>query len=162
MALVLPAALPRPLLSTTLDTIFSNYQPPTISLLSAPVLTTVAAGLRAALIIDIGWAETVVTGIYEYREVACRRTVRASKLLCQEVLKLLGKIATSARQSLQDNNNDKSEKAFEKIISFEECEEVMCRMAWCRPRRTVISAPKGRPNSNISTANIMSSNPALS
>src|SRR5271167_4839021 len=89
MALVLPSALPRPLLSSILDTIFNNFQSPTISLLSAPVLATVAAGLRAALVVDIGWAETVVNSIYEYREVQCRRSIRASKLLGQEMLKLL-------------------------------------------------------------------------
>lgn len=141
MALVLPTAIPQPLLFTILDTIFSNHQPPTISLLSAPVLATVAAGLRAALVVDIGWAETVVTGIYEYREVACRRTVRASKLLCREMLKLLVAAVEFARDSQQDSDKYQHGKRYEKIVSFEECEEVTSRMAWCRPRRIMTPAP---------------------
>ena len=89
MNLVLPSGLPLPLLSAVLDTLFANFQPPTISLMSAPVLTTVAAGLRSALIVDIGWAETVVTGVYEFREVQCTRSVRASKVFGEAVFKLL-------------------------------------------------------------------------
>jgi actin-related protein len=126
--LILAPDIPLPLLSTMLDTLFSSFQPPTISLLSAPVLTTMAAALRSSLVIDIGWAETTVTAVYEYREVFCRRTVRASKLLGREMLKLLGEAIRS--QSSQDDTPNN------KLISFEECEEVVTRMAWCRPSAT--------------------------
>lgn len=136
MALVLPSMLPQPLLSTILDTIFNNFQPPTISLLSSPVLTTVAAGLRAALVVDIGWAETVITGIYEYREVLCHRTIRASKLLSQEMLKFLGKAVLVANKQLPDESDeseDISDQEYRKLISFEECEDILARIAWCQP-----------------------------
>jgi actin-related protein len=143
MALVLPPMLPLPLLSTILDTIFNNFQPPTISLLSAPVLTTVAAGLRAALVVDIGWAETVVTGIYEYREVLSHRTIRASKLLSSEMLKFLGKALLSVIKQAPENTTDMDEKGYRKIINFEECEEIVARMAWCRPLSKKLAIPKG-------------------
>lgn len=140
---MLPSTLPLPLLSTILDTIFNNFQPPTISLLSAPVLTMVAAGLRAALVVDVGWAETVITGIYEYREVLCRRTIRASKLLGKEMLKFLGKAVLSVTTQTPDQSKDMDENGYRKIISFEECEEIVARMAWCRPSRKKLAIPKG-------------------
>jgi actin-related protein len=142
MALVLPTALPQPLLSTILDTLFNGFQPPTISLMSAPVLATVAAGLRAALVVDIGWAETVITGIYEYREIHCRRTIRASKLLCREMLNLLGAAVLGLRQTEQDNTKDHDEKEYQKVVSFEECEDVVARVAWCRHSENMSTEPK--------------------
>lgn len=140
---MLPCTLPLPLLSAILDTIFNNFQPPTISLLSAPVLTTVAAGLRAALVVDIGWAETVITGIYEYREVLCHRTIRASKLLSKEMLKFLGKAVLSVTKQTPDKPKDMDEREYLKIISFEECEEIIARMAWCRPSKKKLAILKG-------------------
>lgn len=138
MLLVLPPEFPLPLLSTTLDTLFSSFQPPTISLSSVPVLSTIAAGLRSSLVVDIGWAETTCTAVYEYREVQCRRTVRASKRLGREMLRTLAKHIRA-----QSGQGDKSDR---KIISFEETEEVMVRMAWCQP------PPSSQESDDISEA----------
>ncbi|KAG0645240.1 Actin-related 4 [Hyphodiscus hymeniophilus] len=128
MALILPSALPLPLLSTILDTLFINFQPPNVSLMSAPVLTTISAGLRAAMVVDIGWSETTVTGIYEYREVGCNRSIRASKLLGEEMFKLLAQLVdpTAFKDSVEINRERRN------LLSFEECEEVIARMAWCK------------------------------
>jgi len=131
MALILPSALPIPLLSTVLNTLFHKFQPPTISLISAPVAATVSAGLRSGLVIDIGWAETVVTGVYEYREVLSRRTIRASKLLGQEMLKILGDAIKSAESHTQAASQ-RNEEALEDLVSFEECEDIISRTAWCK------------------------------
>ena len=125
MMLVLPPLFPLPLLATVMDTLFRAFQPPSISLGSAPVLATVAAGLRSALVVDIGWAETSVVAVYEYREVCCRRTVRASKRLVREMLNLL---AAEMREYAAQEDRPNT-----KLVSFEECEEVMVRMAWCKP-----------------------------
>ncbi len=130
MNLVLPSTLPLPLLSVVLDTLFTSFQPPAISLMSAPVLTTVAAGLRSALVVDIGWAETVVTGIYEYREVQSTRSVRASKMFGEAMFKLLTDDIRPTR-SQHENTTRKS------LPSFEECEEIAIRMAWCKPGKYV-------------------------
>ncbi|KFZ08361.1 hypothetical protein V502_09397 [Pseudogymnoascus sp. VKM F-4520 (FW-2644)] len=130
ISLVLPPDFPLPLLSTVLDTLFTSFQPPTISLLSAPVLSAVAAGLRSALVIDVGWAETTVTGVYEYREISCRRTVRASRLLGLKMQKVLGRAIKSQLSQHVDEEDDEGDS---KLISFEECEEVVTRMAWCKP-----------------------------
>ncbi|KAE9365973.1 actin-like ATPase domain-containing protein [Stipitochalara longipes BDJ] len=136
MNLVLPSALPLPLLSAVLDTLFTNFQPPTISLLSAPVLTTVATGLRSAMIVDIGWAETVVTGVYEFREVQCTRSVRATKMFGEAMFKLLADDLDPTR-SEQESTEKKSVTKKKNLPSLEECEEIAIRMAWCKPGKHV-------------------------
>lgn len=125
LALALSSTLPLPLVSTVLDTLFNSFQSPTISLLSAPILTTVSAGLRAALVVDIGWAEIVVTAVYEYREVQCRRSIRATKMLGEATYKMLAE----AIGAPEDTKVEVKNKA---LPSFEECEEVMARVAWCK------------------------------
>ncbi|PQE26031.1 hypothetical protein CJF30_00000749 [Rutstroemia sp. NJR-2017a BBW] len=129
--LALPSNLASPLLSIVLNTIFINFQSPSISLFSAPALTTVAAGLRAAMVVDIGWAETLVTGIYEYREVSSSRSVRATKLLGKEMQKTLAESFDPT--ILQHEQEEKREAALQEFMSFEECEEVVTRVAWCKP-----------------------------
>lgn len=123
--LALPPLMPRPLLSSILTVLFGNFQAPSITLMSSPVLSTVAAGLRSALVVDIGWAETTVTGICEYREVHQRKTVRAGKLLTEEMAKLLN---SELNESSSDTDTEKAE------VSFEEAEEVLCRVGWCKTR----------------------------
>ncbi|KAI1002119.1 hypothetical protein K3495_g6081 [Podosphaera aphanis] len=128
-SLILPSILPLPLLSTILDTLFSNFQPPSISLMSAPALATLAAGLRSALVVDIGWAETVVTSVYEFREVDCLRSIRASKMLGKAAFR---KLSTAiSKLSGKDTITD-----FESQPSFEECEEVIERLVWCKTKRS--------------------------
>jgi actin-related protein len=100
--------------------------------MSAPVLTTVAAGLRTALVVDIGWAETVVTSIYEYREVQCRRSIRATKLLAQEMSRVVWTALRQKRQQ-KDVAPYRDETVYQDAISFEECEEIVARLGWCKP-----------------------------
>ncbi|KAI9746158.1 MAG: hypothetical protein M1818_000839 [Claussenomyces sp. TS43310] len=142
LILALPTTLPLPLVSTILDALFHTFQPPTISILSEAMLSTAAAGLRSALVVDIGWAETVVTGVYEYREVLTHRSVRASKLLNEEVLRMIVRAldtsTASNREELKATLEPPSRDVEHlwDVVSFEECEEVMQRMAWCRPVET--------------------------
>lgn len=148
MTLALPSTLPSPLLSTILDTIFTNFQSPNISLHSTPALTTVAAGLRAAMIVDIGWAETIVTGIYEFREVSSNRSIRATKLLGQEMRRLL---ASSCDPKIlqQESSDGQTNVALEEFIGFEECEGIVNRMAWCKP--SINSTSKTTPESGLAS-----------
>jgi hypothetical protein len=119
-----------------MDTFFTNFQSLSISLYHAPTFTTFGAGLRSALVVDIGWNETTVSAICEYREILHRRTVRASKLLCHETLKVLGNACRPAASNQDGNPRLNNEKELEKLISFEECEDVMTRLAWCKPSDT--------------------------
>ncbi|KAK5989081.1 Actin-related 10-like protein [Cladobotryum mycophilum] len=120
--LVLDSAVPIPLLSAVLDLLFKGFQAPMISLMSAATMTTVAAGIRSALVIDMGWKETVVTSVYECREVKCTRTVRGGKFLHAQLYKTLRKLLTG-----KDEDDGK------RVISFTECEDIMHRLMWCRP-----------------------------
>lgn len=134
MVLVLPSTLPLPLLSTIFDSLFNNFQPPNISLMSAPALATVAAGLRSALVVDIGWAETVVTSIYDYREVHCKRSTRATRLHGEEMFKML--VEAIDPVAMEEHSEDSLEK-LQSLLKFEECEEIIARMAWCKPAKKV-------------------------
>ncbi|KAF2846567.1 actin-related protein-like protein RO7 [Plenodomus tracheiphilus IPT5] len=122
--LAMPSRTPHALLSTILDVLFTSFQAPSITLISNPVLCTVAAGLRSALVVDIGWAETVVTAVCEFREVLERRSVRAGKMLSESMAKLLN----------AQLNEDAEPGAPRADISFEEAEEVLTRVAWCKSR----------------------------
>ncbi|KAF2024298.1 actin-like ATPase domain-containing protein [Setomelanomma holmii] len=120
--LAMPPRMPHTLMSTLLDVLFTSFQAPSITLMSNPVLSTVAAGLRSALVVDIGWAETVVTAVCEYREVQERRSVRAGKMLSEDMAKVLN-------AELDDDAETGAPKAG---ISFEEAEEVLTRVGWCK------------------------------
>ncbi|PSN71922.1 actin-like ATPase domain-containing protein [Corynespora cassiicola Philippines] len=138
--LCLPPRMPHPLMSSILDVLFGSFQAPNITLMSSPVLSTVAAGLRSALVVDIGWAETLVTAVCEYREVHERRTVRAGKLLSEEMAKVLN----AELDGESDPNHQKTE------VSFEEAEEVLTRVGWCKSkprsnRRTLYFPARASP-----------------
>ncbi|KAF4121665.1 actin [Geosmithia morbida] len=128
MALVIDSAVPLPLLSTVLDTVFGRFQTPLVSLLSPPSMSAVAAGVRSALVVDIGWTETAVTSVYEYREVKSTRTVRAGRYLLDEVY------AKVLRPLITGSHGEHAAAAAEpqRVISFEESEDIMCRLMWCR------------------------------
>jgi actin-related protein len=120
--LAMPPHMPHALMSTLLDVLFTSCQAPSITLMSTPVLSTVAAGLRSALVVDIGWSETVVTAVCEYREVQERRSVRAGKMLSEAMAKVLN-------AELDDDAGSSAPKA---DVSFEEAEEVLTRVGWCK------------------------------
>jgi actin-related protein len=122
--LALPPKMPHPLISALLDVLFSSFQAPSITLLSSPVLTAVAAGVRSALVVDIGWAETVITAVCEYREVHERRTIRAGKLLSEEMAKVLN-------TALDDEADTASSPA---KVAFEEADEILTRVGWCKSK----------------------------
>lgn len=128
IVLATPPAMPKPLLSCVLTSLFTGFAPhPTgITLVSTPVLAAVAAGLRSALVVDIGWAETTVTALYEYREVHQRRSVRAGRMLSEEMGKMLTREAakTVGRSEPQEVDG----------VSFDEAEEVLTRVGWCFSR----------------------------
>ncbi|KAI1178236.1 actin-domain-containing protein [Nemania sp. FL0916] len=132
MTLVLPPTLPTPILSSILNTVFHHFQAPTISLFSSPVMAAFAAGTRSALVIDLGWHETTVTAVYEYREVQSWRTIRAGRLLVEATYELLLEaILGHPAAELTDWTGRLESKLWDESPSFEECEEVATRMLWC-------------------------------
>lgn len=124
--LALPPASSDPLLETTLLTLFNTHPAPTtITLLPCPVLCVIAAGLRSALVVDIGWDETVVSVIYEFRQVLSKTTIRGMKRLSWAIKELLD-------EKLHESNPNQEAEA---AVTIEEVDEVLARMAWCRTNK---------------------------
>ncbi|KAI9811565.1 MAG: Actin- protein 10 [Phylliscum demangeonii] len=119
---VLGPAVPHAVLGAVLAAVFHVFQSASATLLSAPTCSAVAAGLRSALVVHVGWHETVVTAVYEYRELHTARSVRAGNRLVRETHRRLGRCLERERshQARPD-------------ISLEEVEDVFARLAWVRP-----------------------------
>lgn len=97
-------------------------------------MSATAAGLRSALVVDLGWAETTATAIYEYREVTTKRTTRAMKLLVQEMARLLTDLASGS--------TEKADLEHKISVGFTYCEEIACRFAWCKPQSDDAELPE--------------------
>lgn len=144
---VLPSVMPHQLLATLLGTIFSNFQTPSITLLSPPILATVAAGCRSALVVDVGWREAVVTGVYEYCEVSQSRTTRAMRMVTLEMARIMEQYdAESKGETPAETTRDREdEQATMLSVDLDQAEEVTTRMAWCKSRQESVQMT---PNSN--------------
>ena len=102
LVLVLPSLVAHPVLSTILMLLFERWKYSTITLLPAPTMAVAGAGLRSGLVMDLGWEETVITAIYEYREVQVCRSVRAMKALTIKIGALLETIRKEQHDSFRD------------------------------------------------------------
>ena len=154
LIVILPSIIPHQILSTVLNTLFNNFQPPSITLLSPPILSTVAAGCRSGLVVDIGWRETIITSVYDYREVHQFRTTRAMRMLTLEMAKLLERydkgtkneeaMAVAKNQGVVQTTEDASPTSLN--VNLDQVEEVTVRMAWCNSRTnaSVTSTPENR------------------
>ncbi|KAL8724584.1 MAG: hypothetical protein Q9166_007860 [cf. Caloplaca sp. 2 TL-2023] len=136
LVLVLPSLMPHRLLSSVLSAIFINFQPPSITLFSSPALNVVAAGCRAGLVVDIGWDETVITGVYDFREIKVNRTTRAMKLVTQCMAELLKRYSDPEATNTDGLGTSKQERQpitqpFSDNRYFDFAEEVTTRIAWC-------------------------------
>lgn len=131
--LLLPSVIPYQLLSNIIFTLFSNFAYGSISLLCTSVACVLGAGCRSGLVVDIGWGETVITSVCEYREISQWRTTRGMKLLTKEMGKMLYCQELCANLiSSSELDLDTDDKANSSINAcFESCEEVTTRMAWC-------------------------------
>jgi actin-related protein len=119
--LAIASLLPTPLLEIALKVLFNHSaQPPSVMILTTPILNTVSAGLRCALVVEVGWEESIVTAVGEYKEVFQRRSIRAGKMLTQEMRKVL------------EEEAKKNEGTRVATIDFELAEEVTERLGWCQ------------------------------
>ena len=131
--LIVPSLMAHSLLAMLLSSVFTIYNPSSVTLASNSVLSVMAAGQRSGLVIDIGWAETTVSVIYEYREVRQWRSQRAGRLLIQAM-------ATTLNEELQSHKPSKDSNS----ISFSDAEEVLIRKGWC------LNAEQARDESSAS------------
>jgi hypothetical protein len=121
LVLVLPSVVPHPVLSTMLMLLFERWKFSTITLLPAPTMSIVAAGLRSGIVVDIGWEETIVTTVFEYREIQVRRTERGMKALIAKIGSLLEKIRQEQDPSFRDTL----------VLDFDFVEEFVIRAGAC-------------------------------
>lgn len=131
IALVLPSSLPLPHLSTILDLLFNQFQSPMISLLSNATMSTIAAGVRSAVIVDLGWGETIVTTVYEYREVKCTRSIRGGKHLVSSLHRIIRDALREQGTAVRETDEEEAEDRH--VLSFGECEDICTRAVWCKP-----------------------------
>ena len=153
--LVLPSVLPHQLLSSILSTLFLNFQTPSITILSAPVLCTVAAGCRSGLVVDVGWRETVATVIYELRELYERRTTRAMKMTTLQMAEVLYS-GTEERRLPLESGDSRNPKESMLGSHFECTEEIVTRIAWCPTKEETagIQAQPGNISQDLKILNI--------
>lgn len=123
VTLVVPSMTPTRIVEIALTILFAHFtQPPAVTLFSTPIMCCVGAGLRDALVVEIGWEESVVTAIGEYKVIAERRSVRGGEVLVKAVAKYL------------DSEARKLKPPLERSIDLAVAEDVKERAAWCRPR----------------------------
>ncbi|KAK0874282.1 hypothetical protein LTS02_000198 [Friedmanniomyces endolithicus] len=133
--LVVPSLLPTPLLDVALKVLFSHHtQPPSVAIMTTPVLATVGAGLRDALVVEVGWEESVVTAVGEYKAVFQRRSVRAAKMVVHEMAKVL------ELEAYRQERDGVEVMANASDVPFEHAEDILDRMGWCRPRNSAGTA----------------------
>ena len=158
LLLVLPSVMPHLLLSSILNAVFLNFQYPSITLFTTPITNTVAAGCRSSFVVDIGHAESIVTAIYDYREVHQRRTTRGTKRIILNMVTMLRQHAPATSQLDRTVDND-DEATLE--ADFETAEDVTARMAWCPTEEEVWKSPiDGKPfQENLSSLNIREDSP---
>ncbi|KAK1064525.1 hypothetical protein LTR74_008697 [Friedmanniomyces endolithicus] len=109
--------------------LFSHHtQPPSVAIMTTPVLATVGAGLRDALVVEVGWEESVVTAVGEYKAVFQRRSVRAAKMVVHEMAKVL------ELEAYRQERDGVEVMANASDVPFEHAEDILDRMGWCRPR----------------------------
>lgn len=133
--LVLPSLISHPLLSSLLTLFFTRWNFSTISILPSPTMAAAAAGLRSALVVDIGWEETTVTTIYEYRETTSFRSTRAMKRVVKEMARALYGRLQNSRESTNEEDLE---------VDFKFAEEMVMRLGWCRSANFPNSPDQGK------------------
>ena len=134
--LILPSVLPQQVLNKVLCTLFENFQIPSITLLSPPILSTTAAGCRSGLVVDIGWTETIITAVYEYREICQYRTLRGMKILTRKMALMLDRHERQrgGHSVAAQVDEDVDNQVETTLLSVEQVEEIVVRVGWCRQR----------------------------
>jgi Actin len=146
LVLVLPSIVPLPVLPSLLTILFERWKYSTIALLPRSPLCAISAGVRSALVVDIGWEETIVTPVYEYRELPTHRTIRAMKTL---ILKTGEKLEMLSKQHPLGGGESLR-------LDFDFVEDFVSRAAICgreekKPDQSMATIPEDEPEESVST-----------
>lgn len=133
VVLVLPEVLPRELLQRVLRVLFEVFVVPAVTVLGRGVASCVAAGMRSGLVCHVGWRESVVSAVYEYRVVREGRSERGYRGVVQRMGKMVEWTDAWARTGRGEVGGWM---AVEDVaMTVEEAEEVARRTGWCRGYR---------------------------
>ncbi|KAF3937030.1 Actin-1 [Dactylella cylindrospora] len=124
LMIILPPLFPIAIQNTLSQLLFIHFQPPTITYLPSPVLSCIAAGLRSAIVVDIGWQETTITPVYELRPLTSyiKISSRGSKALVECFGQLLW-------NTIKPEGDDES---WWRIFNWAEVEDLLSRYGWCK------------------------------
>lgn len=120
--MVVPTCFPTKVLTALVKSFFVHFQMPGIMLLEAPIMASIAAGTRSALVVDLQWEECVVNVVYELRVVG-RGGARGRSRRGGKVLRGIWK------EFLETELQKVGVKA---TINDREVEEILSRVGWCR------------------------------
>jgi hypothetical protein len=148
VALAVPSDLPRPLLSLMLRRLFEGLQAQSVTLLPSSTMACVGTGVRSGIVLDLGWFETSCVAVSEYREVRSARSVKAGKMMVREMRKVF-------KREINEQGSDEKTK-----LGFEEAEEIMCRMAWCRSKDTPLTAEQQSTRITLPSLSTTANKPA--
>ncbi|KAK6503118.1 hypothetical protein TWF481_008153 [Arthrobotrys musiformis] len=123
LIIILPPIFPTAVQNTLSHLLFLHFQPPAITYLSSPVLSCLAAGLRSALVVDIGWQETTVTPVYELRPLTS--FIKFSSRGAKSLVEVFGQLLWNTIKPAGD------EESWWRIFSWAEVEDLLARVGWC-------------------------------
>ncbi|EWC46837.1 hypothetical protein DRE_03849 [Drechslerella stenobrocha 248] len=136
LIIILPPLVPVALQNMLSQLLFVHFQPPTITYLSSPVLSCLAAGLRSALVVDIGWQETTITPVYELRPLTS--FIKISSRGSKSLVECFGQLLWNTFKSKGDKEN------WWRILNWAEVEDLLSRCGWCRSSSDAREAARQR------------------
>ncbi|EPS41977.1 hypothetical protein H072_4001 [Dactylellina haptotyla CBS 200.50] len=136
LIIIIPPVFPLALQNTLSQLLFLHFQPPTITYLSSPVLSCLAAGLRSALVVDIGWQETTITPVYELRPLPAH--IKFSSRGTRSLVELFGQLLWN---TIKPEGDDES---WWRIFNWADVEDVSTRYGWCKSSADAREAARQR------------------
>ncbi|KAK6351205.1 hypothetical protein TWF718_004375 [Orbilia javanica] len=124
LLIILPPIFPTAIQNTLSHLLFLHFQPPAITYLSSPVLSCLAAGLRSALVVDIGWQETTITPVYELRPLTS--FIKFSSRGSKSLIEVFGQLLWNTIKPSGD------EESWWRIFNWAEVEDLLSRFGWCK------------------------------
>ncbi|KAK6361564.1 hypothetical protein TWF730_005284 [Orbilia blumenaviensis] len=124
LIIILPPIFPTAIQNTLSHLLFLHFQPPAITYLSSPVLSCLAAGLRSALVVDIGWQETTITPVYELRPLTS--FIKFSSRGAKSLVEVFGQLLWNTIKPAGDDES------WWRIFNWAEVEDLLARFGWCR------------------------------
>lgn len=143
VALVLPSVMPTAYIEKLLSIFCRSLQVQKVTLLPQPVLSVVGAGLRSGLVVDVGWHETIITAVYELRQVDQRRSIRAMKLATLHLARMLCRHPKDTFTGDLEEPTAMGNEDEHLPLDFQDAEEGLLRIVWCQSMEDIAESQRG-------------------